>query len=55
MIQAEMLKNMSINGDLLKHFRKLHVIDKNNNRIKFQEVDGYGNDKKRRACKRANY
>ena len=35
MIQAEMLKYMSIHGDLLKHFRKLHVIDKNNERIKF--------------------
>ena len=35
MLQAEMLKNWYDDDlDLLKHFRKLHVIDKNNNRIK---------------------
>ena len=34
MVQAEMLKHRYLDdSDLLKHFRKLHVIDKNNERI----------------------
>ena len=32
-LRAEMIKNRYF-GDLFKHFRKLHVIDKNNNQIK---------------------
>ena len=32
-LRAEMVKNRYF-GDLFKHFRKLHVIDKNNNQIK---------------------